>query len=518
MTVTRWRAPVEQGASLIVPSWEQLPEQVEANQSLLKNQSLTLAGYSLEQARQLADTSLQQALQQWAAWAGASSQPLKRPYILTGHQPELYHPGVWAKNLGIHELAKKLAGSSLNLNVDADLCKTTSLKIPVDQGEKPDRLIPWNPPSAPAPFEEWQCQDENAFTEAGQQLVQQSHTWPWQPIFPEFWNEVQKHTHRTPNIPLRWLLARQTLERQIHLANQEFLMSHWCTTPFFRWLLGVFHADADRFASIYNEELHRYRRDHRIRSSHHPVADLLQTEEFVELPFWCWPAGTSQRGRLCLERKSSRFLCLLPREQILPVGWEPTWPLGKQEASGQWKIRPKALITSMMFRLFVADLFVHGIGGAIYDELTDRIFARFWNITLPRFAIITATLRLPWNRDAIAPEQPRALRQTLRRMHWNPDRFLSGGESAAVAFLQEEKNRWITQPLEPFQRRERHEQLEVIRQQLQPFIEPARQQKLDELQRVQHQQKWDEHHFSREYAWILYPRHQLLSLLAHFPT
>ncbi|HMO36662.1 MAG TPA: hypothetical protein PKA06_11520, partial [Gemmatales bacterium] len=67
MTVTRWRAPVEQGASLIVPSWEQLPEQVEANQSLLKNQSLTLAGYSLEQARQLADTSLQQALQQWAA-------------------------------------------------------------------------------------------------------------------------------------------------------------------------------------------------------------------------------------------------------------------------------------------------------------------------------------------------------------------------------------------------------------------------------------------------------------------
>ena len=52
------------------------------------------------------------------------------PLLLAGHQPELFHPGVWAKNIAIAQLARKFNGSSLNLNVDSDVAKATTLQIP----------------------------------------------------------------------------------------------------------------------------------------------------------------------------------------------------------------------------------------------------------------------------------------------------------------------------------------------------------------------------------------------------
>jgi hypothetical protein len=45
--------------------------------------------------------------------------------------------------------------------------------------------------------------------------------------------------------------------------------------------------------------------------------------------------------------------------------------------------------------LLVADQFVHGIGGARYDQITDAIIARHFGIDPPRFSVTTATLYSP---------------------------------------------------------------------------------------------------------------------------
>ena len=149
-------------------------------------------------------------------------------------------------------------------------------------------------------------------------------------------------------------------------------MSQWCETTFFQLLLKHFIDHASAFAQIYNEELVKYRQEHRIRSANHPVANLQVSGDLVELPFWAWQSGTTQRGRLCVRTSNqSNELVSIIAGKVHPITQHSG--LSTQDYSG-WKIRPKALITSMMFRLFVADLFVHGIGGAVYDELTDLIF------------------------------------------------------------------------------------------------------------------------------------------------
>src|SRR5207253_8693952 len=50
--------------------------------------------------------------------------------FLAGHQPELFHAGVWAKNFALGGLARQHGGVALNLIVDTDLAKVTDLKMP----------------------------------------------------------------------------------------------------------------------------------------------------------------------------------------------------------------------------------------------------------------------------------------------------------------------------------------------------------------------------------------------------
>lgn len=518
MSNPRWRAPSEDGAVLCVPEYHQLPNLVAQNQQAISDINVSIGGRPYHEARQLAWESLQQTTTQWAEWAGVAQTPLRRPLLMTGHQPELYHPGVWAKNVGIHQLTHQLGGSGLNLNVDSDVAKTTILKIPMNQGEKHDQHLAYGPPHPPLPYEDWQCHDETSFAQVSEHFADASKEWPWKPVFPEFWKSVLQQTKRTSNIPSRWLLARHQWERQHDIANHEFLMSQWCTTSFFRWLLSVFIADAVHFASVYNQELERYRKEHRIRSANHPVANLKHSDSLIELPFWVWQTGTHQRSRLCIKKQNGtlELIALQGTQETLISNLNSALSTEHLALSLPWKFRPKALITSMMFRLFVADLFVHGIGGAVYDELTDRIFQRFWKVKLPSFAVMTATLRLPWGYAPLREPQIREVKHDLRTLHWNPERWLKTPYTQEEQALIQQKMRLLLQPTTPQKLKARHDQLQNIRETLHHSVEPLEQKKYQQLDQLQHQLKHDDHLFSREHPWVFYPQELLLQLRNRF--
>jgi hypothetical protein len=59
------------------------------------------------------------------------------------------------------------------------------------------------------------------------------------------------------------------------------------------------------------------------------------------------------------------------------------------------RLSPRALTLTMFFRLALVDQFIHGIGGGRYDQVTDRLIARHFNIEPPRFCVTTATLYFP---------------------------------------------------------------------------------------------------------------------------
>jgi len=516
MTTSRWRAPREDGATLVVPAWQHLPDLIAENQRSIQQSSLRWKERSFAEVRQLAWDGLSNQIAHWAGELGWKSHALQRPLIVTGHQPELFHPGVWAKNVAISKLANELNGSSFNINVDSDVAKSTNLKIPTIDSEGYDETFRFSDANPPLPYEEWLCEDEASFSQLPGLIQPVVQTWPWQPVLPSFWQSAVEAKRFTKNLPERWIIARRAWENAHGITNHELTMSRWCRTEFFGWLVNQFVTDHARFASIYNEELHAYRKEHRIRSANHPVADLLVTSDLIELPFWVWQTGTTQRGRLCTRQLNGKpqLVSLIAGKESL-VSQDSA--LSTQHFDG-WKIRPKALVTSMMFRLFLSDLFVHGIGGAIYDELTDRIFTRFWNVKLPRFAIVTATLRLPWDRQPVTEDDPRELRQSLRALEWNPDRFLPASTDSEAVALKKQKQHLMTTSVETDDLKGRHHQYEIIRTQLAPYV-ANQQNRIDKtLMQTLQQLKRDEHHFSREHPWVLYPEQELTRLSQAFSS
>ena len=86
------------------------------------------------------------------------------------------------------------------------------------------------------------------------------------------------------------------------------------------------------------------------------------------------------------------------------------------------RIRPRALVTTLWARLALGDLFIHGIGGAKYDCVTDRLIERFFGLTPPRFMVVSATLHLPIQRR----------RRRGRRRSGDPTRIASHDVSAGA--------------------------------------------------------------------------------------
>ena len=77
-----------------------------------------------------------------------------------------------------------------------------------------------------------------------------------------------------------------------------------------------------------------------------------------------------------------------------PVGARPGRRLDGAGAAGL-KVRSRALTNTLFARLFLSDLFIHGIGGGKYDELTDDIIRRFYECEPPDFLVLSATRLLP---------------------------------------------------------------------------------------------------------------------------
>ena len=87
------------------------------------------------------------------AWTGAyrsADTPHVDPdglFFLAGHQPELFHPGVWFKNFALGELGAAARGAAMNLVIDSDTLKSTALRCPCGTPDDPaPRLGPFRPP------------------------------------------------------------------------------------------------------------------------------------------------------------------------------------------------------------------------------------------------------------------------------------------------------------------------------------------------------------------------------------
>lgn len=520
----RLQAPQDNGAVLVEPPLSSVGDMLAANRRDLSEGPEILGRPWID----LRDQARRSAVAAAADYLRAAGEPApftdSSSLIVAGHQPELFHPGVWIKNFALNELAQAHAATPLNLVVDNDTVKATVLRLPaVDHEGARLAAIPFDQWTGEVPYEERPVRDEELFQSLPERALEFTRRWSFTPLLPRFWAEVRRQSERTPLLGERLVAARRNFERQWGFTNLELPVSRLCATEPFAWFAADLLANAPRFHAIYNGCVHDYRRRHGLKSRNHPVPDLAAVGDWLELPLWGWRIEKPQRGRLLarpgpdgieLRVGSEAWPTLPPAQEArrLVEAWRELEPRG-------FKIRSRALTTTLFARLFLGDLFIHGIGGGKYDETTDDIIRRFYGIPAPAFLVLSGTLRLPVTGFPADVDDGRRLAHELHDLRCNPQRHLSGVEilDTRAQELAAAKHEWIERtPADTRARRERFHVLKDLTRQLEPYIAYQEERTRAELGRAEREIEANAVLTRRDYAFCLYPEALLRRFLTSF--
>ncbi|MEO6808325.1 MAG: hypothetical protein ABI353_04350 [Isosphaeraceae bacterium] len=481
------RAPAVDGAVLSSPPLSDVGSQLVENQNRLAAWDYDFqgrrAGWLRMQARNQAITHAKAELERFGLALPSLADPAA-PWIATGHQPELFHPGVWIKNFAAGELAKVHHAVSLNLIVDNDLPKGASIRVPHCDGDAlrsvPVEFDEWD---GDIPYEDWAVSDEAKFANFGQRVAETLGTLVPDPLINEFWPGALQAAEVTDRVGLRLTAARRGLEASWGVSNWEVPLGKVCESEAFLWFASHLLAHLPRFQGVHNGSLARYRALYGIRSRNHPVASLRQEGPWLEAPFWVWRAGQPRRRPL-MARQLAKTMQLRIGGEDEPFAEIPLGP--DREAccaveqlhalpGRRIRLRTRALTTTLFARLLLADVFLHGIGGAKYDELGDEIAREFFGLKPPSYQTLSMTAWLGLEPAPATPDQFHDVEHQLRDLRFNPERFLTDavvGDWSSVVLSKQEA---IAGPVET--RRQRVSRFFEIRrcnEALQEAVQPVK--------------------------------------------
>lgn len=329
------------------------------------------------------------------------------PIIATGHQPELFHPGVWFKDFVAASMATAVSGIAVHLITDNDLMRHCSLRVPTHQADGTwlVREVAWDDPPLNLSCETYRPRDSSRLESFVKRVEASLDGAIPDPLLAKIWPRILGQHSR--GVPFCYALAGTLLEEGCSVGAPVLGVPFgWlCQTSTFRRFADYFFRRASEFLEVHNQLLRAHRRQYRIRSRAHPVPELQVDEEWIEAPFWIFSQADPRRLPLFISKENRRRLRAGGIQghdgwqTQLPNAWPQEGfdqvPAAFDEKLGAIHIRPRAIMTTTFARLFLCDLFIHGVGGAKYDLFTNALIQRFLQINPPIFAAATATFRLP---------------------------------------------------------------------------------------------------------------------------
>lgn len=428
----RRSVPAEDGEVLASPSLPDAAHVALANQRRLDASDVNVQGRTLTELRRWSRGECLHAAARYTSTLGTEGTSVPEatgPLVIAGHQPALFHPGVWVKNFAIAGLADTTDGIGLNLVVDNDTLNQTGIRVPGGTPDAPGyETVLFDAPRRPQPWEDAVCADRALFSTFADRAGEHMRRWNVDPILPDAWPDAVHSLEASPRLCDALTSARHAQEVRWGTVNLELPVSRMCETESFLWFASHLLAHLPRFHDIHNRVLSEYRAANRVRSRSHPVPALGEDGGRLEAPFWVWRRGERLR-RPVFVRQDGRQLQLSDSQNVVAtLKLAPDMDaccaveeLRRLPAAGI-RFRTRALTTTLFSRIALGDLFVHGIGGAKYDELTDRIISEFFGLTPPPFLTLSATLRLPLTSTLPPPPATAEIRRELRDLRFNADR------------------------------------------------------------------------------------------------
>jgi hypothetical protein len=460
---------------------------------------------------------------------------IARPLVMGGHQPELFHPGVWLKNFALDAYARRLGGTAINLVVDTDRCVSTTVGVPVGTPREAHlEQVPFDFPAPEMAWEERGVIDHDCFASFGNRVA--GLLAPLEPdaIIRRWWPLVVERAGESHRLGLAIAQARHMLEARFGLETLELPVSELVRLPTVMVFMGWLLAHAAPLHEAYNAALAAHRRRHRVRGRARPMPDLAvrfddsSADPWLEVPWWIWSRDDPRRRRVFANIGTPGMLVLSDMETLrveLPIS--PDTPpsrwidaLSRMEEHAL-RLRPRAILTTLVARMLVADVFVHGVGGAAYDQLTDDIVRRLTGCDPPRHAVVTGTLRLPV--DCLFPgfttDDPAAdlmtMRRLIRDLEFHPECHLGPPEAQPddVRELMLSKQRWIDTHPTPTLAKRRCREIRAANERLGFYAQPLRGRTLDRIGPLTAAIRSRNVLRSREYPWCFFSENTLKSFL-----
>ncbi|MGA1840933.1 MAG: hypothetical protein ACMUIU_09930 [bacterium] len=170
---------------------------------------------------------------------------------------------------------------------------------------------------------------------------------------------------------LKEILAESFLEFY-NIKREYYFLSDLIKGKEYRDFFRKIYKDSDPFRDIYNKAIDEFRKTFRFRYKNYPFPKL----EEGELPFW-------------IVHEGQRLRCF--KKEIEKSNLETA------------KIFPRAVTLTIFLRIYVLDLFIHGIGGGNYEWIQDRIIERFFDKIPPPYSIISGTFLLENSKERDLP-------------------------------------------------------------------------------------------------------------------
>jgi hypothetical protein len=165
-----------------------------------------------------------------------------------------------------------------------------------------------------------------------------------------------------PSLPLRERLADAFFRFNGITARHVFLTELLAGEEYSEFL-GRIYTEAERFRAVYNQSIDRYGDLFRFRFRNYPFPKLKEGE----LPFWI--IRDDRRHQLSTNRVDASDL-------------------------KRYTIVPKASPLTLFFRLHVAGVFMHGVGGANYEWINEQILEGFYHVEPSPYFVMSATFHL----------------------------------------------------------------------------------------------------------------------------
>lgn len=343
-----------------------------------------------------------------------------KPIIATGHQPTLWHPGILAKYLAADVFAKHVSGSTLNVVVEHNPVQPTGIDLPIQHGQAlqvtrlnlddrsaanttpPNRLAALDVKDVAGPL----VKQADALGVAGQ-MSEGLHR------LAQAYQSAGPHKHLAAQTSA---VLDELMRPTLYQPMQTLPTSALVTPRFVDRLLQ----DPLGCASSYNRAAQAY--------PEAGIRPLYVGRDVVEAPLWAQSDGVCTP--VFIDLGDNRKPLLFTQGQTLDLTGDDALQY----------LRPRAVTLSAIMRSELCDLFIHGIGGGVYDQVTEQWWHDWANEDLAPMAVVSADDYLPFDVPMATHDEHAKAQWYAHHLPHNVDRYTEAKTETEAALISEKRD------------------------------------------------------------------------------